>query len=53
MRAAGFQAYVWTVNEKTDLELILAQEVDGIISDRTDLLRDTLVSRGQWDSPAT
>jgi glycerophosphoryl diester phosphodiesterase len=34
LRAAGHRAYVWTVNEEADLKLILAQEVDGVITDR-------------------
>ncbi|MBQ0903648.1 glycerophosphodiester phosphodiesterase family protein [Micromonospora sp. U21] len=34
LRAAGNEVYVWTVNDPTDLELVLAAEVDGIITDR-------------------
>ncbi|MFG1886337.1 glycerophosphodiester phosphodiesterase [Micromonospora sp. NPDC049051] len=34
LRAAGSQVYVWTVNEPADLDLVLAAEVDGIITDR-------------------
>jgi glycerophosphoryl diester phosphodiesterase len=34
LRAAGHQAYVWTVNDELDLDLVLAQRPDGIISDR-------------------
>ncbi|MGC4772056.1 glycerophosphodiester phosphodiesterase [Micromonospora sp. DT44] len=34
LRAAGNQVYVWTVNEPADVELVLAGEVDGIITDR-------------------
>ncbi|MEU5669617.1 glycerophosphodiester phosphodiesterase [Micromonospora sp. NPDC047762] len=34
LRAAGNQVYVWTINEPTDLELVLAAGVDGIITDR-------------------
>ncbi|MEU5907985.1 glycerophosphodiester phosphodiesterase family protein [Micromonospora sp. NPDC047527] len=34
LRAAGNQVYVWTVNDPADLELVLAAEVDGIITDR-------------------
>ncbi|MEU4472553.1 glycerophosphodiester phosphodiesterase family protein [Micromonospora sp. NPDC023888] len=34
LRTAGNQVYVWTVNEPTDLELVLAAGVDGIITDR-------------------
>ncbi|WBB73767.1 glycerophosphodiester phosphodiesterase family protein [Micromonospora sp. WMMD1128] len=34
LRAAGNSVYVWTVNEPEDLELVLAAEVDGVITDR-------------------
>ncbi|MEU8211885.1 glycerophosphodiester phosphodiesterase family protein [Micromonospora sp. NPDC049044] len=34
LRTAGNQVYVWTVNEPTDLELVLAAGADGIITDR-------------------
>lgn len=34
LRATGHQVYVWTVNEPTDLELVLSAGVDGVITDR-------------------
>ncbi|MET8525356.1 glycerophosphodiester phosphodiesterase family protein [Micromonospora sp. NPDC005172] len=34
LRAAGNQVYVWTVNDPADMEMVLAEEVDGIITDR-------------------
>lgn len=34
IRAAGHQCYVWTVNQEDDLELVLEQQVDGVITDR-------------------
>lgn len=34
LQAAGNQVYVWTVNDPSDLELVLAAGVDGIITDR-------------------
>jgi glycerophosphoryl diester phosphodiesterase len=42
LRAAGHQAYVWTVNEPSDLELVLAQQVDGVITDRPRFVLDRL-----------
>jgi glycerophosphoryl diester phosphodiesterase len=42
LRAAGHQTYVWTVNEGADLELVLAQGVDGIITDRPRFVLDRL-----------
>jgi glycerophosphoryl diester phosphodiesterase len=40
LRAAGHQTYVWTVNAEADLELILAQQVDGVITDRPRFVLD-------------
>jgi glycerophosphoryl diester phosphodiesterase len=42
LRAAGHQAYVWTVNEAPELELVLSQEVDGVITDRPRFVLDRL-----------
>jgi len=42
LRAAGQQVYVWTVNEISDLELVLEQQVDGVITDRPRFVLDRL-----------
>jgi glycerophosphoryl diester phosphodiesterase len=42
LRAAGHQTYIWTVNDEPDLELVLAQHPDGIISDRPKFVLDRL-----------
>ncbi|MEV6341994.1 glycerophosphodiester phosphodiesterase family protein [Actinoplanes sp. NPDC051851] len=42
MRAAGHRTYVWTVNEPADLELVLRNRVDGVISDRPKFVLDHL-----------
>ena len=34
LRGAGHQVYVWTVNAEQDLDLVLAERVDGVITDR-------------------
>jgi glycerophosphoryl diester phosphodiesterase len=42
LRAAGVQTYVWTVNTDPELDLVLAQEADGIITDRPRFVLDRL-----------
>ncbi len=46
--AAGRQVHTWTVNESADMESLLDMGVDGIVTDRADVLRDVLSSRGDW-----
>ena len=50
---AGIRVIVWTVNEPTTMHRLLDRGVDGIITDRPDLLREVLISRGQWFAPDT
>jgi len=48
---AGVRAIVWTVNDPDTMHRLLDHGVDGIITDRPDLLREVLVARGQWHTP--
>jgi glycerophosphoryl diester phosphodiesterase len=46
--AAGLQVHAWTVNDPAMMGKLLDLGVDGIMTDETAMLRDVLVSRGQW-----
>ncbi|MFE9258318.1 glycerophosphodiester phosphodiesterase [Streptomyces sp. NPDC006879] len=44
----GLQVHVWTVNEAERMEALLDMGVDGIMTDRIDVLRTVLEKRGAW-----
>lgn len=46
--AAGQQIHAWTVDDPHAMGALLDMGVDGIITDRADLLRDVLIARNQW-----
>lgn len=49
----GKQVHVWTIDDPAAMGELLDLGVDGIVTDRPDLLRDLLRSRGTWREPET
>ena len=45
---SGLHVHVWTVNEPGEMRHLLDLGVDGLVTDRPDLLRDVLSERGEW-----
>jgi glycerophosphoryl diester phosphodiesterase len=44
----GLQLHAWTVNDEAEMVRLLDLGVDGVMTDRADVLRDVLIARGQW-----
>ena len=46
----GNQVHVWTIDDPDEMDRLLDLGVDGIMTDRPELLRDVLIRRRQWSA---
>lgn len=46
--ACGIQVHVWTIDEPDDMRQLLDIEVDGIMTDKPEILRQVLINRNEW-----
>jgi glycerophosphoryl diester phosphodiesterase len=46
--ARGVQVHAWTVNDRAEMTRLLDLGVDGIMTDRADVLREVLIQRSAW-----
>lgn len=46
--AAGKHVHVWTIDDPAEMAELIDRGVDGLMTDRTDILRDVLIERGEW-----
>jgi glycerophosphoryl diester phosphodiesterase len=45
---AGVHVHVWTIDDPDEMNALLARGVDGLMTDRTDILRAVLTGSGRW-----
>lgn len=50
--AAGKQVHVWTIDDPAEMCVLIDRGVDGLMTDRTDILRDVLRECGVWREQA-
>ncbi|MBI2243078.1 MAG: glycerophosphodiester phosphodiesterase [Nocardioides sp.] len=46
--AAGRHVHVWTIDDPDEMRVLLERGVDGLFTDRTDILKAVLTERNQW-----
>ena len=47
--AAGRRVHVWTINDRPEMERLIDLGVDGLVTDRIELLATVLAERGLWE----
>lgn len=47
----GRRVGVWTINDAETMDELLDLGVDGIVTDRVEVLKDVLIRRGLWEEP--
>lgn len=50
IHASGRRVHVWTIDEPTTMHRLIDWGVDGIMTDRPDLLKGVLRARGMWST---
>lgn len=51
--AAGKHVHVWTIDEAEEMRELIGLGVDGLMTDRTDVLKAVLVEDGRWRETTT
>lgn len=46
---AGRVVHVWTIDDRAEMERLIDLGVDGLVTDRIDVLKDVLQQRGLWE----
>jgi glycerophosphoryl diester phosphodiesterase len=47
---AGKEVHVWTIDDPVEMKRLIERDVDGLMTDRTDVLKAFLQERGLWEA---